>query len=88
MSGKLKWLANAFLIAGVILGIITLFQISNLDLLNLTFDWIVFLALAFSTVLFVILGICLKCIDKQLNHEIQSLYEYYNKRIKELETEK
>ena len=85
MFNKIKLLANTFLIVGVIFGIITLFQISNLDLLNFRLHWIVFLLLVFITILFIVLGISFKCIYKQLNDEIQSIYKYYDKKIKDIE---
>ena len=88
MFNKIKLLANTFLIAGVVFGIITLFQISNLDLLNFRLHWIVFLVLVFITILFIILGVSLKCIYKQLNNEIKSIYNYYDKKIKDIEEDK
>lgn len=85
MFNKIKLLANTFLIAGVVFGIITLFQISNLDLLNFRLHWIVFFILIFITILFIVLGISFKCIYKQLNDEIQSIYNYYNNKLKNIE---
>ena len=84
MFNKIKLLANTFLIVGVIFGIITLFQISNLDLLNFRLHGIIFLLLVFITILFIVLGVSLKCIYKQLNDEIKSIYNYYDKKIKVL----
>ena len=88
MFNKIKLLANTFLIVGVVFGIITLFQIPNLDLLNFRLHWIVFLILVFITILFIILGVSLKCIYKQLNNEIKSIYNYYDKKIKDIEEDK
>lgn len=85
MFNKIKLLANTFLIVGVIFGIITLFQISNLDLLNFRLHSIIFLLLVFITILFIVLGVSLKCIYKQLNDEIKSIYNYYDKKIKDIE---
>ena len=88
MFNKIKLLANTFLIVGIVFGLITLFQILNLDLLNFTLHWIVFLLLVFITILFIVLGISFKCIYKQFNDEIQSIYKYYDKKIKEIEDNK
>ena len=85
MFNKIKLLANVFLTVGVVFGIITLFQISSLDLLNFRLHWIIFLTLLFLTILFIILGFSLKCIYKQLNDEIQSIYNYYDNKIKKIE---
>ena len=88
MFNKIKLLANTFLSVGIVFGIITLFEISNLDILNFSMHWIIFLSLAFIAILFIVLGISFKCIYKQLNDEIQSIYKYYDKKIKDMETEK
>lgn len=88
MFNKIKLLANTFLIIGIVFGIITLFQISNLDLLNFRLHWIVFLLLVFITILFIVLGISLKCIYKQFDDEIQSIYKYYDKKIKDIKEDK
>lgn len=85
MVSKIKLLANIFLIVGVVFGIITLFQISKLDVLNFGMYWIVFLILLFMAILFIVLGISLKCIYKEFNDEIQSLYKFYDNKIKDIE---
>ncbi len=88
MFNKIKLLANTFLIVGVVFGLITLFQISNLDLLNFRLHWIIFLLLVFITILFIVLGISFKCLYKELNDEIQSIYKYYDRKIKDVEFDK
>ena len=85
MFSKIKLLANTFLIIGAAFGIITASQISDLDLLNFRLHWIVFLILLFITVLFIVLGISFKFLYKDFNDEIQSIYEYYDKKIKDIE---
>ena len=88
MSNKIKLLSNIFLAIGIIFGIITLFQISNLDLLNLNFHWICFIFLSFLTIIFLLLGISFKCLYKELNDEIQAIYRYYDKKIKDIGLDK
>ncbi len=85
MLNKVKLLSNIFLIIGVIFGIITLFQIPYIDLLNFRIHWIVFLFLVVMTVLFIVLALTLKCVYKQYDDEIQSIYKYYDKKIKDIE---
>ena len=88
MSNKIKLLSNIFLAIGIIFGIITLFQISNLDLLNLNFHWICFIFLSFLTIIFLLLGISFKCLYKELNDEIQAIYRYHGNKIKDIDLDK
>ena len=85
MFNKIKLLSNTFLSVGIVFAIIVLFYISNLDVLNFSMHWIIFLLLVFAAILFIVLGISFKCIYEQLNDEIQSIYKYYDKKIKDLE---
>lgn len=60
----------------------------KVDLLNFSLHWIVFLLTLFFAILFIVLGISLKCIYKQFSDEIKSIYKYYDKKIKDLEGSK
>ena len=88
MVNKIRWLANIFLLIGIVFGLIVFFQIPSLDVLNFSMDWIFFLFDAFIAILLLILGISLKCINHQLNDEIQSIYRYYDQKIKDIENSK